>query len=294
VAIPPGTNVGVLTIRAVNNAQPGWPKRVEVSLVEQPGLSVVQPTNAAALILDDEQTRGGLHRQIYLEIGGVAVSELTRQMTNGTAMTDVDHVTSFEVDTSTNLPMYGQVLSGYLVPPETGDYVFYLASDDNSELWISTDEDPANLRRVAAVAGFTLFRFYAGSGNHSGVIPLEKGRYYYVRGLHKQGCCAGSFSVAWQLPGGSPPANGGDPIGSQFLAFSLPAAPAVEVSFRDGSSFQLACETGGAENFVLEASHDLATWLPVWTNSLPARLDLGAIDPPNATQPVRFYRAVMK
>jgi M6 family metalloprotease-like protein len=290
VTIPSSTNVGTLSIRAINNVESALPKRVEISLARQPQLELIQPTNTSALILDDETPVGGLSRQVYSQIGGSAVRELSMQMTNTTAITDVDYVTSFEVNTSSNLSFYGQVLSGYVVPPETGDYVFYLASDDTSELWLSTDENPANLRRIASVAGFTLFRFYTGSGNHSGPVSLQKGKYYCVRGLQKQKGGDSFFSVALQLPGAPPPANGSDPIGSQHLAFSLPAAPAVQLVFLDGSVFPLRCKTGGAQSVLLEASHDLRNWVPVWANALPARLDLGTVDPTPINQ-ARFYRA---
>ena len=33
--------------------------------------------------------------------------------------------------------------------PVSGDYIFYLASDDESELWLSTDEDKGNARKLA-------------------------------------------------------------------------------------------------------------------------------------------------
>ena len=39
---------------------------------------------------------------------------------------------------------YGSRMSGWLVPPITGDYQFWITSDDNGELWFSTDDDPAN------------------------------------------------------------------------------------------------------------------------------------------------------
>jgi len=291
VTIPPGTNAGTLSIGAINNAESALLKRVEVSIAQQPDAEPVQPTITTALILDDEAPMGGLCRQVYDEIDGTAVIELSMQLTNTTAMADVDYVTSFEVNTSTNAVFYGEVLSGYLLPPETGDYVFYLASDDASELWLSTDESPANLRKIAGVAGVTLFRFYSGSGNRSGPVTLERGKYYCVRGLHKQGWGDGFFSVAWQLPGGSPPANGSDPISGDFLAYSLPVAPAVEIAFPDGSAFQLMCETQGAQSVVLETSQDLGNWVPVWTNTLPARLDLEMIDPPTTHPQARFYRA---
>ena len=39
---------------------------------------------------------------------------------------------------------YGSRMKGWLSPPITGDYLFWIASDDNGELWLSTDSDPAN------------------------------------------------------------------------------------------------------------------------------------------------------
>ena len=40
---------------------------------------------------------------------------------------------------------YGWHMMGYIYPPETGEYKFAVATDDNSELWLSTDSDPAKL-----------------------------------------------------------------------------------------------------------------------------------------------------
>ncbi len=229
VTIPAGTNVGLLAIMPMNDALPSEPKTVEVSLVEQPDLELVQPAKATALILDDEQIAGGLTRQVYRGIGGATVENLTRQMTNLTARTEVACVTRFEAPT--NSLNYGQILSGYLVLPKTGDYVFYLASDENSELWLSTDADPANARQIAAVAGQTLFRHYLRSGNHSEPIPLEQGKYYYVKALHKkQGWDADCFSLAWQTPGGPTPTNGCAPIDGAFLAFSAPATDGLSLT----------------------------------------------------------------
>jgi hypothetical protein len=37
---------------------------------------------------------------------------------------------------------YASRMKGWLVPPVTGDYVFWIAADDMAELWLSTDDNP--------------------------------------------------------------------------------------------------------------------------------------------------------
>ena len=39
----------------------------------------------------------------------------------------------------------GSRMMGWLVPPVTGEYVFWIAADHLSELWLSTDDNPENM-----------------------------------------------------------------------------------------------------------------------------------------------------
>jgi len=91
---------------------------------------------------------------------------------------------------------FGERLVGWLIPPTTGDYRFDLSSDDDGELWLSTDDRPAGLRKVAfdnAQQDVELFL---------PVIPLEAGRRYYVEIMHKQGGSWTYCTVGWTLPTG--------------------------------------------------------------------------------------------
>ncbi len=38
---------------------------------------------------------------------------------------------------------YGSRMKGWLVPPISGDYIFWIASDDHGEFWLSTNRNPA-------------------------------------------------------------------------------------------------------------------------------------------------------
>jgi signal transduction histidine kinase len=92
-------------------------------------------------------------------------------------------------------------LRGYLRPTETGDYRFWIASDESSELWLSTDENPANIHQIASVYGFnwTLQRQwnkYATQGSET--IHLEAGKTYYIEAIHQQTGDDENLSVGWQ------------------------------------------------------------------------------------------------
>lgn len=102
-----------------------------------------------------------------------------------------------------------EMLRGYLRPTETGAYRFWIASDESSELWLSTDENPANGRQIASVGGFnwTLARQwnkYPTQGSET--IHLEAGKAYYIEALHQQTGGNENLSVGWQksIPGNSP------------------------------------------------------------------------------------------
>jgi len=40
---------------------------------------------------------------------------------------------------------YGIRMKGWLAPPVSGSYRFWISSDDSGEFWLSTDDDPANM-----------------------------------------------------------------------------------------------------------------------------------------------------
>ena len=83
---------------------------------------------------------------------------------------------------------FGDRLTTYIVPNITGTYNFYVASDDYSELWLSTDENPSNMTMIAYVNGYTgdeVWDKY--SSQKSEVISLIGGKAYYMKVLHKEG-----------------------------------------------------------------------------------------------------------
>jgi hypothetical protein len=99
---------------------------------------------------------------------------------------------------------YGCRLRGYVVPPATGPYTFWIASDDQSELWLSGDESPHRKVKIAELRGAVGYGEWARDASQkSAPIPLVAGRRYYIEALQKEGGGSAFVQVGWQLPDGA-------------------------------------------------------------------------------------------
>jgi glucose/arabinose dehydrogenase len=143
----------------------------------------------------------GVRRQRWLNLGGAAISDLTGHSGYPATPDKIDILPAFE--TSGDGKDYGQRLTGYLTPPEDGDYLFWIAADDSGELWLSSDEDPANAQLIAFTSTWTPKRAWDKSPTQaSAPIPLKGGHRYYIEARHKQADQKDNLSVAWKPPGG--------------------------------------------------------------------------------------------
>ncbi|MGV3774792.1 MAG: lamin tail domain-containing protein, partial [Verrucomicrobiales bacterium] len=94
-------------------------------------------------------------------------------------------------------------MHGYIVPNQTGNYTFWIATDDQGELWLSTDETPGNQRLIASVSGWTSSREWSREASQqSALIRLEANRAYYIAALQKEGGGGDNLAVKWQRPDG--------------------------------------------------------------------------------------------
>eukprot|EP00957_Ditylum_brightwellii_P131193 10006397-Ditylum_brightwellii.AAC.1 len=81
---------------------------------------------------------------------------------------------------------YGARITTFIIPKVTGEYTFWVASDNDGEVYLSTDATPKNKQMIAYVRGWTCSRCWeVGASQKSAPIFLKKGQPYYFEGLHK-------------------------------------------------------------------------------------------------------------
>ncbi len=144
--------------------------------------------------------RGKIVRQWWSNIAGTYVEDLTVQAKYPNYPTGSERIDRFEgpIDWDDN---YGSRLCGWLIPPESGWYTFWIASDDCSQLWLSTNADPRNIRLIAEVRGWVSPQYFDFAPDQkSPVMKLQAGQKYFIQALMKEGSVNDNIAVAWQPP----------------------------------------------------------------------------------------------
>jgi hypothetical protein len=144
---------------------------------------------------------GGIRQEVFLDISGTSISHLTNSPNYPGNPSYVQRLTDlFEAPADVN-DDYGQRLHGLLLAPETGNYTFWISSDDNSQLYLSTDEQPGNAVLIASVSEWTNSREWDKyASQQSDPIHLTAGEYYYISALMKEEGGGDNLAVGWQRP----------------------------------------------------------------------------------------------
>ncbi|NNM29841.1 MAG: hypothetical protein HKO57_09975, partial [Akkermansiaceae bacterium] len=165
---------------------------------------------------------GGLWRDVFTGIGGSTASDLVAAP-NYPNFPDASGVITNAESPSSYGDNYGQRWSGWITPPETGNYRFYLATDDGSQLWLSTTAMRADRVLRAEKFGWTTERNYSGAAT-SAQIAMVGGQRYYFEVLHKEGGGGDNAALTWDWlsPGvWGTPANGSDPLPGAVLEYQV-------------------------------------------------------------------------
>ncbi|WP_337045176.1 Ig-like domain-containing protein, partial [Emticicia sp. 17c] len=144
---------------------------------------------------------GSITYQRWNNISGTSVSNLTSNANypNNPSLTTTLARAEAAIDQADN---FGGRIVGYIAPSITGTYYFWISSDDNGELWLSTDSNPANKSKIAYHTSWTSPRDWGAFATQKSVgINLVAGQIYYMEALYKEGGGGDNLAIGWSKPG---------------------------------------------------------------------------------------------
>ena len=146
---------------------------------------------------------GSVLSETWSNVTGIAVTDLLNSPNYPNSPTSSVFLTSFStpVDAANN---YGRRIRGYIIPPQSGNYVFTTTGDDNVAVYLGLNAEPAYKRLICNIPGWTaVAEFTKYPEQTSATISLQAGVYYYVEVLQKEGSGGDHVSLYWQTPSSS-------------------------------------------------------------------------------------------
>jgi hypothetical protein len=139
---------------------------------------------------------------------------------------------------------YNMELIGYFYPPKTGRIQFALATDDPGELWLSTDDTPANKRQIATEPTWNAKRNFATEArrtrvndgtqpanrlnNQSAFIDVVAGKPYFIQSIATEFGGGDNSAIAFRYDGDPDFADGDKPIpGANLSPFYIATAASI-------------------------------------------------------------------
>ncbi len=104
---------------------------------------------------------------------------------------------------ATSSNFYGAALSGFFVPPQDGNYTFFMQHDDGGEFVIYTappsTQNPAGVS-TGMLTDTAVQGSYADSDNCRSPLLCKPAQRYYMEGRMKQGTGGNYFRVGVRFP----------------------------------------------------------------------------------------------
>jgi uncharacterized protein (DUF1800 family) len=101
-----------------------------------------------------------------------------------------------------NMDNYGQWIRGWVIPPATGNYTFWVSADEQAQLWISSSAAAADKTLVAFNTALSAWRDWLKyPTQQSAPIAMVANQPYYFEVLHKEFWGEDHAEVAWAGPG---------------------------------------------------------------------------------------------
>jgi autotransporter-associated beta strand protein len=145
-------------------------------------------------------TPGSITRTFFRNISGSAVTDLTGNANFPNRPSDEVLLGSFDGGSNAG-DNYGSTLRGYLIPPATGTYNFWVAADNACQLILAPGATQASAPIIASSGTVNPYAWDQTAAQASAGIPLTAGQPYYIELRHKEASSGDHAAVAWSGPG---------------------------------------------------------------------------------------------
>lgn len=232
------------------------------------------------------ETPGGLAVDLYRGLDGTAINFVDPPIEpypNGVYTNFT--ITSFATP-DLGIDQYAAHYYGWVTPPEDGDYTFFLRSDDNSQLYLSTDATPEKAELIAYENGCCNGFLEPNPDNPptqtSTPRTLLHTQKYFVEAFLKEGGGGDFLQVAWRK-GTTPAAGTLQPIPGSALSSFAPV-PQPQLAATLNASGQVTITWTGTGT--LQESTNLTDW-----SNVPGNPSSGYVVTPTGGDK-KFYRVV--
>jgi autotransporter-associated beta strand protein len=143
----------------------------------------------------------GVYRAYFENVSGATVTDLTNHVNFPSNPDSLEFLEKF--DGVSHGDTFGSTIVGCVIPPVTGTYQFWIASNNGGELRFNpAGASSAGAGVIASVSAWTdPYEWTATDSQKSTTFPLTAGQPYYIEARHKEGTEEDHVAVAWRGPG---------------------------------------------------------------------------------------------
>ena len=162
------------------------------------------PLSAVCLLnitVDLPYERGLVSYSAYADLPGTKLDLLTNAAVFPSDPSWVTKLTTFEAPRNNN-ENSGSVMRGYLLPPFSGFYTFWIASRGDSELWLGATTNSDSIIRIANVGESGDWpeprEWTKYASQQSQPLWLNLGEAYYIEARSQAGTGSNHLAIAWE------------------------------------------------------------------------------------------------
>lgn len=166
-------------------------------------LAIVLAVSAAAAAPPAPSETGRILCGYWREIPGTQLTDLTTHPSFPGYPHEQVYLEQFEIPRNQE-GNYGTIVRGFVHPPMDGAYTFYIAGNNQAELWLSTGAKLEDKQLIASVPQWSMPRAWdATAQQQSTPVQLKANGVYYIEARHKNGGGDNHLAVAWRWPDGT-------------------------------------------------------------------------------------------